>query len=105
MHSSFNSCKYYYNNYATVHLINQRKNEHSVVHKVNYTIVLVDNLCYRERPLYDIDNANRMGWGTFELIAHAELGEGAGLLAERVYLKNNCLSFCVWNISVFTQHH
>ena len=81
----------------TVHLINQRKNGRSVVHKVNYTTV--DNLCYRERPLHDVDDANRMGWGTFTLIAHAELGE------EREYLKNNCLSFCVWNIATFTQHH
>ena len=87
----------------TVHLINQRKNGCSVVHKVDYTTV--DNLCYRERPLHGVDDANRMGWGTFMLIAHAELGEGAGLLAGREYLKNNCLSFCVWNISVFTQHH
>ena len=44
------------------------------------------NLCYRERPLHDVDDANRMGWGPFKLIAYAELGEGAGLLAEREYL-------------------
>ena len=87
----------------TVHLINQRKNGLSVVHNVYYT--LVDNLGYRERPRQDVDDANRMGWGTFTLIAHAQLGEGAGVLAEREYLKNNCLSFCVWNITMFTRHH
>ena len=87
----------------TVHLINQRKNGPSVAHNVYYTSI--DNLCYRERPHHDVDDANRMGWGTFKLIAHTELGEGAGVLAEREYLKNNCLSFCVWNIAMFTQHH
>ena len=87
----------------TVHLINQRKKGTSVVHSVYYTTL--DNLQYREKPRLDVDDVNRMGWGTFKLIAHTELGEGAGLLAEREYLKNNCLSFCVWNITVFTQHH
>ncbi len=86
-----------------VHLINQRKTGPSVPYNVYYTSI--DNLRYRERPLHDVDDANRMGWGTFKLIAHAELGEGAGALAEREYLKNNCLSFCVWNIATFTQHH
>ena len=45
---------------------------------------------------------------TFMLIAHAELGEGAsGIITGRagVYLKNNYLSFCVWNISVLTHHN
>ena len=87
----------------TVHLINQRKNGHAVVYKVYYTTV--DNLQYREKPRLDVHDENRMGWGTFKLIAHTELGEGAGVFAEREYLKNNCLSFCVWNITVFTQHH
>ena len=87
----------------TTHLINQRKNGPSVAHNVYYTSI--DNLCYRERPRLDVDDANRMGWGTFKFIAHAELGEGAEVHAEREYLKNNCLSLCVWNIAVFTQHH
>ena len=87
----------------TVHLINQRKNRHTVVHEVHYTTM--DNLQYREKPRLDIDNEHRMGWGTFKLMAHAKLGEGAGFLAEKEYLKNNCLSFCVWNVTVFTQHH
>ena len=88
----------------TVHLINQRKNSGpSVAHNVYYTSI--DNLCYRERPHLEVDDTSRLGWGTFKFIAHAELGEGAGLLAEREYLKNNCLSFCVWNITVFAQHH
>jgi hypothetical protein len=86
----------------TVHLVNQRKKGCSVVHKVDYTTV--DSLKYREKPCLFV-NEERMGWGTFKLIAHAELGEGAGALTEREYLKNNCLSFCVWNISVFTRHH
>ena len=83
----------------TVHLINQHKNGLNVVHKVNYTTV--DNLCYRERPLHDVDDTNRMGWGTFKLITHAELGERAGLLAERVYLKNNFYHF-VFGISQYS---
>ena len=90
----------------TVHLINQHKNGLSVVHKVHYTTV--DNLRYREKPRLDANEEHRMGWGTFKLIAHTELlGEGAGLLlaGRNPFLKNNCLSFCVWNISVFTQHH
>ena len=88
---------------VTVHLINQRKNGPSAVHKVYFTTV--DNLHYRERPALDIDGEDRMGWGTFKFIAHADLGEGAGLFAEREYLKNNCLSLCVWNIITFGQHH
>ncbi|MCG8624430.1 MAG: hypothetical protein MJE68_20855, partial [Proteobacteria bacterium] len=40
----------------TVHLINQRKNGRNVVH---------------------------MGWGTFKLISHAELGEEAGPVSDR----------------------
>ena len=89
---------------VTVYLINQRKNGPSVAHNVCYTSI--DNLCYRERPRRDdVDDANRMGWGTFKLIAHAELGEGAGVMEEREYLRNNCLSFFVWNITTFTQHH
>ena len=87
----------------TVHLVNQRKTEHSVVHKVKYT--QIENLHYREKPRLDVDNESRMGWGMPKFIAHAELGEGAGLFAEKEYLKNNCLSFYVWNITVFTQHH
>ena len=64
----------------TIHLVNQRKNGRNEVH---------------------------MGWGTFKLISHAELGEEAGFLTERAhpgseYLKNNCLSFHVWNIATFT---
>jgi hypothetical protein len=86
----------------TVHLINQHKNGCSVVHKVNYTTV--DSLKYREKPCLVVNEEECIGWRTFKLIGHAELGEGAGLLAGREYLKNNCLSFCVWNISVFTQH-
>ena len=67
----------------------------------------VDNLCYRERPLHDVDNTKRMGWGTFEFIAHAEL-EGAGLLAERAHpgSRTTVYHFVFGpNISVFTQHH
>ena len=82
-------------------LISQCKNGCSVVHKVKYTTV--DNLRYRVRPLHDVDDTNCMGWGTFiKVIAHTELGETAGIMAGREYLKNNYLSFCVWNV---TQHH
>lgn len=87
----------------TLHLINQHKNGPNVVHKVFYTTI--NNLEYRERPCLQIADENRMGWGTFKLIAHAELGEGAGFYADREYLKNDCLTFCVWNIDVFFQHH
>ena len=74
--------------------------------------MIVDNLCYTERPLYKVDDVNDIniliiweGENLAKFIAHAELGERAGLLAEGEYLKNNCLSFCVRNISVdlFTQ--
>ena len=88
---------------VTVHLVNQRKNGPNVVHKLYYTAV--ENLHYRERPRLDVGDKNPMGLGTFKFIAHAELGEGAGLFAEREYLKNNCLSLCVWNIIMFSQHH
>ena len=88
----------------TVHLINQHKHRHSLVHKVYFTTV--DNLKYREKPRLEANEEHRMGWGTFKLIAHTELGEGTGLLAERVqYLKSNSLSFCVWSITMFTRHH
>ena len=76
---------------VTVHLVNQHKNGPSLVYKVYYTTV--DNLQYREKPCLDVDSANCMGWGTSKPIAHAELGEGARVHADREYLKNNCLSF------------
>ena len=75
--------------------------------------MIVDNLCYTERPLYEVGDANDIvliiweGENLAKFIAHAELGERAGLLAEGEYLKNNCLSFRVRNILVylFTQYH
>ena len=89
---------------VTLHLVNQRRSQGlNVTHKVFYTTV--DNLQYRERPRMDFDGENRMGWGTFRLIAHNDLGEGAGRFAQKEYLKDNCLTFCVWNIDVFYQHH
>lgn len=87
----------------TVHLINQRRNGLNVAHSVSYTSI--DNLGFREKPLLDVDIGDRLGDGALKFIAHAELGEGAGLLARKEYLKNNCLSFRVWSITVFTQHH
>lgn len=90
----------------TVHLINQRKNGSNMVQTICYT--LVNNLQYRQKPSLNVDDELRMGWGTFKLVALTELGEGpeTGLLIERpVYLKDDCLSFCVWNITVFSQHH
>ena len=86
----------------TIHLINQRKDGSNMVHNVYYT--LADNLQYRKKPRLGIDDEFRMGWGTFNLIAHAQLGEGT-VFAGREHLKDNCLSFCVWNITVFSQHH
>ena len=88
---------------VTIHLINQRKNGPNVVHTVNFTTV--DNLHFRKRPCLDVDDKNRTGLGTHKFIAHAELGEGAGVFAEREYIRNNCLSLCVWNVTVFSQHH
>ena len=91
---------------VTVHLINQCKNGgYNIVLNVNYTLA-DKRLKYGQKPRLDIDDEFRMGIGTFKLIAHTKLGEeGARLMGGREYLKHNCLSFCVWNISVFSQHH
>ena len=88
---------------VTMHLVNQRKNGLNVVEEVSFTTV--NNLQYREKPHINIAEEDRMGWGTFKLIAHTELGEGVGLYAQREYLKDNSLSFCVWSIDCFYQHH
>ena len=88
---------------VTLHLVNQRRNGPNIVHKVSYTTL--DNLQYRERPRLDVAEEDRMGWGSFRLIAHTDLGEGAGYYSQREYLKNDCLSFCVWSTDLFFQHH
>ena len=83
---------------VALHLVNQRKNSPNLVKKVSFTGV--DSLDFRERPRVDVVEKDRKGWGTYKLIAHMDLEEGASC-----YLKEDCLSFCVWNIDVFCQHH
>lgn len=86
-----------------IHLINQCKNRSSMAQNICYTSI--NNLHCRNKPCADVDDEFRMGWGTFKLVTLSELGEGAESLTEKQYLKHNCLSFCVWNITVFSQHH
>ena len=89
----------------TLHLINQRRDSSHIAHQVWFTTL--DNLHVREKPIVDErgDEARRIGYGVDEFVAHAGLGENAGILAGKEYLKNNMLLFCVWNVDVFYQHH
>ena len=89
----------------TLHLLNQRRDTSHIVHQVWFTTL--ENLYVREKPIVDDfeDGAQRVGDGVDTFIAHADLKEKAGFLADAEYLKNNSLSLCVWNVDVFYQHH
>lgn len=93
---------------VTLHLINHARNGLNLVHKVFYTTV--NNLEYRERPRRDVDEDSRWGWGTFQLVAQTDLtglaiGGPGHFEQQKLYLKDNCLTFSVWNIDVFCKHH
>ena len=89
----------------TLHLVNQRRDTSHLAHQVWFTTL--DNLHVREKPIIDEreEDTRRIGDGVDMFVAHASLGEKAGILADKEYLKNNMLLFCVWNVDVFYQHH
>lgn len=90
----------------TIHLLNQRRDSSHVVQRVWFTTL--ENLHARKKPVVaDCDDAGAQcaGYGVDKFIAHADLKENAGFLADAEYLKNNSLSLRVWNIDVFYLHH
>lgn len=90
----------------TLHLVNQRRDTCHIAHQVWFTTL--DNLHVREKPIVDEGEeleVGRIGDGLDKFVAHANLGEKAGIFASKEYLKNNMLLFCVWNVDVFYQHH
>ena len=89
----------------TVHLLNQRRDSSHISQQIWFTTL--ENLYVREKPVVDenqAEGAQRAGDGVDTFIAHADLKK-ARFLSDAVYLKNNSLSLCVWNVDVFYQHH
>ena len=92
---------------VTIHLLNQRRDLNHIVHEVSLTNL--ETLYMREKPVVDegeLEDAHRIGEGEEKFIAHADLGEKTGFFrADKQFLKNDSLYFCVWNVHVFCQHH
>lgn len=95
----------------TIHLLNQRKDQHHVVRQVWFTDL--ETLYMREKPAVVAEEAlderdqvaRRMGEGVNQFISHAGLKENPGFFSDSEYLKNDSVLFCVWSVNVFYQHH